>query len=161
MTLYAKFINENQLDYAPKNKGSIFNYDLSTELMLKDGYKPVLSAELPDTDRLYEISYIETSENISEVINYLESEEEYQIRKNNENIQIDIDLLNSKIIELDLKRIRAVCEPSVKDENTGETWLEFYNAQVLDLRNQINTLRERNTPNDISNENLPPLDSRE
>ena len=159
MTLYAKFINENQLDYAPKNKGAIFNYDLNTELILKDGYKPVLSAELPDTDRLYEISYVETSENISEVINYLESEEEYQIRKSNENIQIDIDLLNSKIIELDLKRIRAVCEPSVKDENTGETWLEFYNAQVLNLRNQINTLRERITPNDIIDENLPSLDS--
>ena len=149
MTLYAKFINENQLDYAPKNKGSIFNYDLNTELMLKDGYKPVLSAELPDSDRQYELSYTETAENIIEVINYLESEEEYQNRKNNENLQIDIDLLNSKIVELDLKRIRAVCEPSVKDENTGETWLEFYNAQVLDLRNQINTLRERITPNDV------------
>ena len=149
MTLYAKFINENQLDYAPKNKGSIFNYDLNTELMLKDGYKPVLSAELPDSDRQYELSYTETDENIIEVINYFESEEEYQNRKNNENLQIDIDLLNSKIVELDLKRIRAVCEPSVKDENTGETWLEFYNAQVLDLRNQINTLRERITPNDV------------
>ena len=45
------------------------------------------------------------------------------------------------------------------EENYEETWLEYYNAQVLDLRNQISTLRERITPNDITNENLPPLDS--
>ena len=159
MAIYAKLKNKYQLEFAPKYKDGIFNYDLDIENLINDGYKPFIEIEKPITDRKFEINYIENEENISESIIYLETEEEYQIRKNNENIQLDIDLLNSQINELDLKRIRAVCEPSIKDETNGETWLEYYNAQVLDLRYQINTLKERITPNDITNENLPPLDS--
>jgi len=48
--------------------------------------------------------------------------------------------LQAQIDELDKKRIRAICEPSVKDASTGQTWLEYYNLQVQDLRNQINEL---------------------
>jgi len=159
MSVYAKLKNKYQLEFAPNYKDGIFNYDLDIENLINDGYKPVIEAEKPITDRKFEMNYIENEDNICESIVYLETEEEYLNRKNNEIIQLDIDLLNSQINELDLKRIRAVCEPSIKDEITGETWLEYYNAQVLNLRNQINTLRERITPNDITNENLPPLDS--
>ena len=161
MSVYAKLKNKYQLEFAPNYKDGIFNYDLDIENLINDGYKPVIEAEKPITDRKFEINYVENEDNICESIVYLETEEEYLNRKNNEIIQLDIDLLNSQINELDLKRIRAVCEPSIKDEITGETWLEYYNAQVLNLRNQINTLRERITPNDITNENLSPLDSRE
>ena len=45
-----------------------------------------------------------------------------------------------KISELDTKRIRAICEPSVKDEFTGETWLEFYTAQIIELRNNLEVI---------------------
>ena len=159
MSVYAKLKNKYQLEFAPNYKDGIFNYDLDIENLINDGYKPVIEAEKPITDRKFEINYVENEDNICESIVYLETEEEYLNRKNNEIIQLDIDLLNSQINELDLKRIRAVCEPSIKDEITGETWLEYYNAQVLNLRNQINTLRERITPNDIINENLPTLDS--
>lgn len=38
---------------------------------------------------------------------------------------------------LDEKRVRAICEPSIKDEVTGETWLEYYNKQVLELRRRL------------------------
>ena len=41
---------------------------------------------------------------------------------------------------LDEQRIRAIAEPSIKDEETGETWLEFYNKQIFDLRDELNTL---------------------
>ena len=37
--------------------------------------------------------------------------------------------------ELDKKRIRAIAEPSLKDENT--TWLEYYNSQVTELRKEL------------------------
>lgn len=50
------------------------------------------------------------------------------------------EYLLSEIEELDKKRIRAVCEPSIKDEITGQTWLEYYNAQIENLRNQLNKL---------------------
>lgn len=48
--------------------------------------------------------------------------------------------LQSQIDEFDKKRIRAICEPSIKDETTRQTWLEYYNLQVQELRNQINEL---------------------
>lgn len=46
--------------------------------------------------------------------------------------------LQSQIDELDKKRIRAIAEPSLKDEST--TWLEYYTDQILNLRSQISTL---------------------
>lgn len=46
------------------------------------------------------------------------------------------DLLN-KLCELDKKRIRAVCENEIKNSETGETWLDFYNTQTVLLRNQL------------------------
>ncbi len=36
---------------------------------------------------------------------------------------------------LDQKRIRAIAEPSLKDENT--TWLEYYNTQIANLRDEL------------------------
>lgn len=45
--------------------------------------------------------------------------------------------LEIQLEELDKKSIRAMREPSVKDESTGQTWLEFYNAQIQDLRAQL------------------------
>ena len=40
-----------------------------------------------------------------------------------------------KLDELDKKRIRAIAEPSLKNENT--TWLEFYNSQITELRKEL------------------------
>lgn len=36
---------------------------------------------------------------------------------------------------LDRKRIRAIAEPSLMDENT--TWLEYYNTQISQLREEL------------------------
>ncbi len=43
---------------------------------------------------------------------------------------------------LDEQRIRALAEPSVKDEETGETWLEYYNAQVQSLREELQGIEQ-------------------
>ncbi len=43
----------------------------------------------------------------------------------------------NQIAELDKKRIRAMCEPQIKDSETGETWLDYYNSQIIDLRSQL------------------------
>ena len=40
--------------------------------------------------------------------------------------------LQRQIDELDKKRIRAVCEPSMK--TSTQSWLEYYNEQVAELR---------------------------
>lgn len=39
--------------------------------------------------------------------------------------------------ELDRKRVRAFCEPSIKNDETGESWLDYYNNQITELRTQL------------------------
>lgn len=55
--------------------------------------------------------------------------------------QLDIiqnnEIIKAQIAELDTKRLRAICEPSIKDATTGQTWLEYYNAEIAKLREQI------------------------
>lgn len=36
---------------------------------------------------------------------------------------------------LDRKRVRAIAEPALKDENI--TWLEFYNSKISELRHEL------------------------
>lgn len=55
-------------------------------------------------------------------------------------ITAEIESLKAQLDDLDSKRIRAVCEDEVKDSETGETWLDYYNNQILLLREQLNTL---------------------
>ena len=140
---YAKLVN-GELEYAPTNKCSICNYNLAIDLILEDGYKQVIRSELPkDEDRPYNLIYSETDDKIFENIEYLESEEQYQERLKNQEIENSILELKFKIDVLDTKRIRAICEPEVMDEKTGETWLEYYNSQIIALRLQKQELEER------------------
>ena len=53
-----------------------------------------------------------------------------------------ISALQRLIEKVDKKIIRAICEPSIKDEETGETWLDFFNKEVQNLRNEITKLGE-------------------
>lgn len=48
--------------------------------------------------------------------------------------------LKLQIKELDEKRVRAVCEPEIKDMESGQTWLEYYTQQIQALRAQIASL---------------------
>lgn len=62
---------------------------------------------------------------------------EIQAQKNKE---IQIGLLKEQIEELDKKRIRAICEPEIKDSDTGETWLSYYNLRIIALRQELAAL---------------------
>lgn len=64
---------------------------------------------------------IENPEYISEQKKLFKEEEKKKLQ-----LQLD---------ELDKKRIRAICEPSMKTET--QSWLEYYNQQVLDLRQML------------------------
>ena len=156
---YVKIIDKYTIEDAPKNKDGIINYNFDTERLLLDGYKPLVISEYPEYSRLYKKCYSEDESNIYENIEYLETLEEALIRRFNSVINEEIEKLSKQIDELDKKRIRAICEPSVKDESTGETWLDYYNNQVVAIRVQIQELKERITPNDITQQDLPPLDS--
>ena len=159
--MYVKFISETKIEFPPKNKGSIINYDKAEKRLIADGYKLLIKDESIISGRLYTKSYTQDETNIYEHLNYIESEEDFINRTEQLEIQEQINRLNAEISELDIKRIRAVCEPSIKDEETGETWLDYYNNLVIAIRLQINELKERITPNDITQQNLSPLDSME
>ena len=79
MTKYAKLI-EDRIEFAPKNKGSILNYDLNVDLMLQDGYKPFVEVERPTTIRFYHIEYTESTDAVLEIIVYDETQEEAEAR---------------------------------------------------------------------------------
>lgn len=66
--------------------------------------------------------------------------EEYQIILENERKEKRKIEIEQELLELDSKRIRAICEPSVKDNQTGETWLDYYNKRVLELRTELKNL---------------------
>ena len=69
MTEYAKFITETQIKYAPRNLGSICNYNLNENLLIEHGYKPLIKQEKPN--KPFRITYKETKENIEEVVTLL------------------------------------------------------------------------------------------
>jgi len=56
------------------------------------------------------------------------------------NKELKVVQLASEVEQLDKKRIRAIAEPQLKDAATGETWLEYYTQQIVELRNQIAAL---------------------
>lgn len=65
MTKYAKLISETQIEFPPKNKGSIINYNLDYEQLVIDGYKEFIEAQ-KEIGKSYTITYTETSTQIIE-----------------------------------------------------------------------------------------------
>lgn len=55
---YAKLVN-GALQYAPRNKGSVSNYNQDVTAMLADGYLPVEETEYPKDGNNYSASYAE------------------------------------------------------------------------------------------------------
>lgn len=43
--------------------------------------------------------------------------------------------------DLDSKRVRAICENEVKDSQTGQTWLDYYNSKAKSLREEMAELQ--------------------
>lgn len=57
MNKYAKLINENEIEYAPKNKANIINYNQNIEAMIKDGFMKIIKANVPLNDNEYNAKY--------------------------------------------------------------------------------------------------------
>lgn len=67
---------------------------------------------------------------------------EFEKLQQQKTISEQISSLTLKLEELDKKRIRAICENSIKDEKISQTWLEYYNEEVNKIRTQITELSE-------------------
>lgn len=77
---YVKLI-EGIIEYPPKNKDNILNYNLNIALLIADGYKEFIEVERPITNRFYHIEYQENETSITEVIVYDETQEEADERE--------------------------------------------------------------------------------
>jgi len=66
------------------------------------------------------------------------SKDEIKNKEKNDKKQLRSIEIEAELDDLDKKRIRALAEPSMKDEN--ETWLEFYNNKIRMLRNELSNL---------------------
>lgn len=78
--------------------------------------------------------------NINSLLVDISDTEEYKKYLQEKEVAIRKAEIEKQLSELDSKRIRAICEPSVKDKTTGETWLDYYNKQVLKLREELVSL---------------------
>ena len=68
------------------------------------------------------------------------SEEEAKVKQLKIENAIKAAEIQNELEEIDKKRIRALAEPSLKDENT--TWLEYYNQKVIQLREELSAVTE-------------------
>ncbi len=63
--------------------------------------------------------------------------DEYKAKLQKQETEKQKDLIQKQLEDLDKKRVRAIAEPTIKDSTTGETWLEYYNLQIKDLRAKL------------------------
>ena len=132
--MYAK--NENGILIFPsQNKDNILNYNQNSSLLESDGYIDYSDAEMALYNSGTGYSFDENNRIVD-----IKQTDEYKAKIFTAEKTEKINDLQFQISELDRKRIRAMCEPSIKDEATGQTWLEYYNSQVQELRTQINEL---------------------
>ena len=129
--MYAK--NKNGvLIFPPQNKDNILNYNQNSTLLEADGYIDYTDAEIT----LYNSGTGYSFDKNNKIIDITQTDD-YKSKISEAEKTEKINDLQLQISEFDRKRIRAMCEPSIKDQTTGQTWLEYYNLQVQDLRNQI------------------------
>ena len=102
---------------------------------ITDGY--VVTKELADEiDKNPDMFKIENGKVLKK------SDEEYAEFEKKKKKESDIQEIKQQLAEIDQKRIRAMCEPSEYDgaepaPRTVTTWLDFYNARVAELRNEL------------------------
>ena len=77
--IYVKLIDNNIYE-APQNKDGVINYNLDIDLMLADGYKPLIKAVIPQTTRMYHFEYVEHENDITEIVVYDETQAEAEAR---------------------------------------------------------------------------------
>ena len=93
-----------------------------------------------------EVSEYVYNEFIQEPLLYIYSDGQIVENSNYENetqkefIEKRLEEISNELNLLDIKRIRALCEDEIKTERTGETWLDYYNSQIYDLRVEYKSL---------------------
>lgn len=70
----------------------------------------------------------------------ISSTDEYKAKVQQQANAIKKVQLQSEIEALDIKSIRALREGGVKDETSGQTWIQYYTSEIARLRTEISNL---------------------
>ncbi len=149
--MYVKLI-DGVPNEPPINKGSIINYNTNIDLLIQDGYKVLIPAEIPVTNRMYHFEYTENSDNIAEFIVYDETQEEADAR----------DLANAKqqkISENDIARDAALIQgveyrDVLFDSDTDQKVNLLATVSVMDDETTIMWFGMDNQPLECTKEDL-------
>lgn len=96
----------------------------------------IVYREFPFTDKTLINASNSTGIDISDLDEYTMTQQDEQQEANCARKKAIL----KEISELDFKTIRPIREDGIKDEVTGETWLEFYQNKIIELRNEYNNL---------------------
>lgn len=124
---YAKFISQTEIEFPPKNKDGICNYDLDIDLLVQDGYKQFIEVERPETNRFYHIEYENNIDNITETIIYDETQQEADERETREERErLDQLSLTKREVFLALYKDKGIIPEQIKAQITNpEALIEF------------------------------------
>jgi len=119
------------------------DFDMAIELTDEQWHGLLQEQSQGKTITMFEDEVIAIDEDEYEYVedgNYWEklTSEEAELKQQKRENAVKAVEIQQQIDELDKKRIRALCEPELKDSET--TWVEFYTAQVVELRNQLQSL---------------------
>jgi len=91
------------------------------------------------TNEIFTINNLEPLAMNTLLYSQYQNTEEYKSQQAQKEKENKKNAILSQINDIDLKRVRAICEPDTKTES-GQTWLEYYNEQILELRQQLKEL---------------------
>lgn len=132
MTVYAK-IENGQIITAYNGYNGIIGIANNIDLMTANGFKPF-------DEEIISKYFAGQAEIQADALVDITETDEYKAKVTVQENLIKKADLQAKIEELDKKRVRAGFEPAIKDEASGQTWLEYYTSQIQDLREQISQL---------------------
>ncbi|MFA7657947.1 MAG: hypothetical protein WCY19_00775 [Candidatus Gastranaerophilaceae bacterium] len=100
--------------------------------------KPYLDYEYVDIG--YETFDPEKYSVIGGVLTDISETEDYKTKISDREKAAKKAELQLQLDELDKKRVRAISEPALREEQNGQTWLEYYTEQIMAIREQIAAL---------------------
>ena len=111
-------------------------------LILEKFYKNI--QELPNiTTKEYQTNKDKFKLEDNQIIN-IENTAEYILLEKEKTKNLEIEQIKKELEELDIKSIRAMREPSLINQESEQTWLEYYQNQITNLRNRLNQLSSFN-----------------
>ena len=125
--------------YTNRNGNILYSDD---RLILEKFYKNI--QELPNiTTNEYQTNKDKFKLEDNQIIN-IENTAEYILLEKEKTKNLEIEQIKKELEELDIKSIRAMREPSLINQESEQTWLEYYQNQITNLRNRLNQLSSFN-----------------